>query len=1296
MSSDCTFLNPLRRDGTSQRQRAVAALEPSFARVDERGLDDLLVYARRYAEILRYYSASNTVGGDWAPFVENDISAVVSLIKHLDLQTTRTEFEQALQAVETASPAGALTAYAQLFVPIAALAVQFDTWHRSANEGLSLRRALDRLISAALNEALRDALVCNATARVLDPGIVDISERTAVLGDDWVLTGIQVDPSLIKSPSRLQVARAVGRMRAVFERFHEALVFLVGKASEFLQETVTDFPGHQPHMALFLAFLKLYARSQDHLNTLTGAHLDFYYEEVLRLERRGAIPDTAHLLFTLAKNFEPHAVAADTRLKGKSPAGVELTFGTDSELVVNKALVDEAHGLKSVFVETDQSSGEEVVVNIFAAPDADSADGIGAEIEDEEGRWATFGSRTMPFAEIGFAVASPVLLLSEGRRTINVVFHFTDGDLLTHDAHTELRRNVRIYGTGEKGWMELAVRAYVRPAAGAAPPDLLDYQVVLDPADGPLVRYDESTHTAGFDTEHPVLKFVLDNDGLSASTGADPTDPTGADTVAEFSDVETYAANSVVSYEGYHYRNEAEIAPSGSPPDSTTEWTRQNKLYTVVDYSDEIETYPANSIVRHDSYLYVNALAVDSPGVTPGSTADWARLDHSYPYKYFQALEIADVVITVDVEGVTGLVLENDVGVLDPAKPFLPFGPIPKVGSSFLIGSAEVFGKPLTSVTLHTEWADLPSVNLTTHYAGYSSPPANNEAYKAALAILEDGTWRGFAEATGFAAQSLFGPTGTGAAPNSSTDMTLPLTGPLASSDGTLSFQKFGTALRRGFMRLQLQQHFGHATYPTTLATAITAETTPPNPPYTPLMSSLKLDYTAERSLGYGSASKADFEDRIERIFQIGPFGHREIYPIPADPTATDTPIDRTLVPLYNVTATDAAETSVTAEGSLLVGIKGLVPAQNLSLLFRMAEGSEDPDGDVQDVVWSYFSNEEWTDFGASEIVSDGTRGLIGSGVILFEIPKDATASVSALPPGLHWLKASVPSQTAAIPMAVAVHSQAIAASFVEPESDNSHLSQPLPADTIVKLKRRDAAIKAVRQPFASFGGRTPESAEAFRVRVSERLRHKHRAITIFDYERLVLEQFPEVYKVKCLNHAEGYDEHVPGSVRVLVVPDLRNQNAVDPLKPRLSRSTRTAIVDYLTELASDFVTIDVSNPSYEEVGTRFTVRFRPGRDKGLYTTRLQEDLVRFLSPWLHDTSAELTFGGSIHRSEILHFVEELEYVDFLTDFKLDHLVPGDPRLDVEEAIATSSSAALVSAPTHGISHDLTSCDDDA
>ena len=120
-----------------------------------------------------------------------------------------------------------------------------------------------------------------------------------------------------------------------------------------------------------------------------------------------------------------------------------------------------------------------------------------------------------------------------------------------------------------------------------------------------------------------------------------------------------------------------------------------------------------------------------------------------------------------------------------------------------------------------------------------------------------------------------------------------------------------------------------------------------------------------------------------------------------------------------------------------------------------------------------------------------------------------------------------------------------------------------------------------------------------FYRRISERLRHKDRAIDLWDYERLVLEAFPSIYKVKCLNHTQYepaesqgsgpcsggvYRELAPGHVTLVALPNLRGQVQRDPLKPYTSLGVLSDIQAYLAQRCSGFVQLHVKNPQFEEV----------------------------------------------------------------------------------------------------------------
>ena len=672
MAELCKPLNPLQRDGTSQRQRLVAALEPSFVSVDERDLSDLLIYSHKYAALLRYYTLSNSRGGDWVEFIDHDISTLVALIGDTDCAKIRKKFEDSVEAVAEVAAADRAAAYAALFPLVLDVSREFDGWYRDSIEGLSLRAALTRLIGSVLSDSLRGVL--SQASRAEQVGIVLEGIATDGYSTIWELDEIQSDPSLFPlggpPASEDDLLDAAERLKIVFERFQEALVFLVDEAPSYFEETLEGYLEHQPQVALFLAFLQIFELAQDHLNTITAEHLRFYYQEVLRLEPRPQIPDQVHVLFELAKNASPHKVAAETLLKaGKDATGVDLLYATAEEIVVNSPKLDEVDGLKTVFVDKEEGTG--IVKNIYAARDADSSDGQGEEIDDEEGKWETFGSVDMPDASIGFAISSPLFLLVEGIRRARITLHFSVSINLfgaeEKEVVSELEHNVGVSASGEKGWLDLEITDVEISDTS------ITYELELGAGEAAIVGYDDEALLAGFDATSPTIRFLFDNNGLSA-------------------------------------RNQFDLS----------------QVCDVGDYSDATVLYDRGSLVRHDGEVY-RALSQVEEGFRPPDFPDrWALIDRSYPYKYFQGLELSQLDISVEVGAVTNssaagmknLILENDVGVLDPAKPFFPFGPSPRSRSSFLIGSPEVFQKSLTELQLEIEWADLPAMNFNTHYQG--------------------------------------------------------------------------------------------------------------------------------------------------------------------------------------------------------------------------------------------------------------------------------------------------------------------------------------------------------------------------------------------------------------------------------------------------------------------------------------------------------------------------------------------------------------------------------------------------
>ena len=390
----------------------------------------------------------------------------------------------------------------------------------------------------------------------------------------------------------------------------------------------------------------------------------------------------------------------------------------------------------------------------------------------------------------------------------------------------------------------------------------------------------------------------------------------------------------------------------------------------------------------------------------------------------------------------------------------------------------------------------------------------------------------------------------------------------------------------------------------------------------------------------------------------------------------------------------------IQAEGSFYIGLKAPVPPQSVALLFQFVEGTGDLTMPMpSEVRWSYLSASGWQAFDESGVLSDGTKGFSGTGIVTLSIPREAVSNGTVMPTGLHWVRASVQAYSRAVNKLASVRTQAMELVLNDQGNATSHYEKALPAGTIGKLVQSNAKVKSVTQPFASFGARAPEKQATYFVRVSERLRHKDRAITLWDYEHLVLDHFPQIHKVTCLNHCNTDAETVPGHVLMVVIPDLKNLNAVNILKPSVSISLRRGIQAFLQVRSSTFVEVHVANPTYEQLKVIADVTFRKNYDVGYYNHQLSQDIRDYLTPWKQDPEA-IHFYDKLHSSIILNFIEERDYVDYLTRFQVEKTVvgagsaePGDPDaapISLGEVKRTRPDSLFVSAEKHAINETAT------
>lgn len=412
-----------------------------------------------------------------------------------------------------------------------------------------------------------------------------------------------------------------------------------------------------------------------------------------------------------------------------------------------------------------------------------------------------------------------------------------------------------------------------------------------------------------------------------------------------------------------------------------------------------------------------------------------------------------------------------------------------------------------------------------------------------------------------------------------------------------------------------------------------------PGIPYNPTLLSLSLDYHAEQTI-YNFTHLLPFDDGTETI-KVNQ---------QATSTKNDIPqqLKSTLVPFIDY------------EGHLFIGIKDAPIEGNVSLLFQVNEYTGNADLSLPGIEWSVLTKDNaWKVLQKDVDYTDDTEGLAQAGIVRFELPPEtAQTAFSILPQGHSWLRARVKNHSAAFDQQLGIHIQAIKAIFSpEPSSDLQRLKQALPAGSVKKMLADTANIAKIEQVYPSFGGQAPETPEHFYRRIAERLRHKGRVVNLWDCEHLVLEAFPQIYKVKCLPHTLGlpgmkYDlEFMNGHVTLVVIPDVRQLPDTQRDRPKASQNLLGDIKRFLEARISPFATLEVLNPRYEPIDVRFSVKFRPGKDDAYYNKKLEEEIKTFLSPWRANEPKEIQFGGEVYRSSLIDFCDSRPYVDFVQDF---------------------------------------------
>jgi hypothetical protein len=1383
-------------DAIRQEDRWPAALDPTFAQPDDRSLFHLLDFACRFSSLVRYYSLDNRADGDWTEFFTRDPIVTMASLVATDVRSAERRLARLEERARGASsPRAKPATFKALLEGALALPRQIDRWlvglssPFARDTSVPLRATLESDVRRSLRGPLKQLLDGN-------PCGIEYAEFTGA----WRLEEQEPVESIYAGASVLErIDAALPRIRPLWQPFPDAVAGWAAMARPHLSKGFEGEGAHDPHIALFVAFARLYSTAQASINGVAARRTDFYFRRVLREAPRPAVPDTAHLAVTCAAEGAPGpiTVPAGTLFSaGKDAAGRPIVFASQDEVRITSAALRKALTVSVVSGRLadgiDQIAAERVLAREIIPEDAGS-DG-----------WSTFGSVTDAPANIGFTIGSPVLELAGGERHVSVTLRCEGGGdaVSALSARTGLTPPLVLASVLERalaldvsttaGWYRVE-RYSVEPSPERGE-SMLGLRFTLSPQ-APAVT---GIPGSGVAWPHPAVRAFLRQERISIAG------PGGTVSIYPLSvleginvthatvdvDVNGLRASQLSNVNGEVDQSRPFPVLGAIPTVGSALRIQHPELFskTVKRLAVHIKWYdlPKNDTGFHgyfrgyvvdqdgnarpglfDNQVFRIAVTVDRPG-------SWEIHDDDETRRYmFRTVGPRDQVPGRD-QPLAARTSLDDLVVRPRPAPSSDYAPADGCVRVELTAPDYAFGhtlyqqnamraamasapsdaacesscrdqfKVLAETRRHLEallkdlrrrrpaaaarraasprfWAGLPVRGLNAAYLALTrslpayarrprdAAPRSASAISvhygdadvrepAALPLLDRQPSRQMVAARfDMALRALLNEAAAclSACVSERTDRLSPqerqrlhqrltdaaalneadrlralrdlrahLEQPgvpgggdasrdlLVRSDTMLEAAAWVADCRSGSVYVAgwsywrsvqanlvrcngaLQRLYDSA-IPRCKENCLRMKVRPmPNPPYVPHAEALTVDYSA-------SASAA-----LAHLLPLEGYSVASADPQP-------------LLPRF------------AGIGSLYLGFSPAGAMPTLRLYVQLGQPAPDAPA-APPISWDALVENRWT---ALEIApgSDATVGLQRSGIISLPLPPGEAGVTSVLPGELRWFRAAVHRDVDAFPRTSVILPHALKAVRQIPESDAGDPGCAVAAGSIGALVKPIKGVGPVLQPSASFGGRSPESERALYTRISERLRHKDRAIQIWDYERLVLERFPDIAMVRVVPARRPRPNDPksagPGHVRVVVVPGRTYPGVTDVTAPTATSETLAAIARMLKAAAGPFVTLHVLNPTYLRLKVDAVVQWRDGVEAASGAGRLNASLIEYLSPWRSDAH------GGVRRTvaEVEGFVRSCPEIELVHATWFSFATDGAAEAEPERCMLTSA-----------------------
>lgn len=1250
-------------------------LNPAYVRLDSRTPSERLAFAAKYGRLINFYDTQNRKKGNWSPFFLKDPIILTAFIANTNYDKTYSIYAKATKelgyCIVNQKHKLITFQFNVLFELYEFMFQELNYWLGFMLEdpkSYNLKDYLIQNIETTFGPLLWALLDFNTALYYSEkyPGLrkpnmgnyEDFPQQWRMgTGSYASLLGLDIDAGSNSSEEIFEALKLVGNKLFGF------YVKIIRNAEQAHEELLASDDIY-PDTTLLIAFVKLLKVQQMQLNGITAKHLNFYYKDILKQSKELARPDTTYLIVTLGENTTSFTLPAGTPF----PAGADedqqpIIFNSNRATVLSEAALVTSYTVtegKSQLQKDFKQLYQYVNETPFELETTESGATAPRPFLD-----ATKGESTQ--IDLGFAVASPMFYLQQGKRKLKITLDFTAW------IHVSLLKNASYYFTTAEGWVDATDNCVcTRPKRGTR----LVLTFEFDPAFAPIEAFADNED--GYTSEWPVLKVVIPE-----FYGKKPPSLVGMTVHNKVEEMKNFVLNNdfggltaeapfqpfgtIVNKGNNFYLGSAEIFSktidtldlnftwNNLPEQGFAEYYKQYNKYLEGELCEEVQrdcgsTYPyedpiiysaataAASAVASSVHIQAEVVAPESvqepvsnvTAVEPAQVPEqklpwWKRLWNWLTGKRASASSTSNVEQDVQPEAEEKAPVPTPVSAPQPAAVLTP-QPLPTYSTPSNnywedslpdCGDEQLFSDEAFKV----EFAGLAEARWET--LQFDSVTGNSSLQNNGLELFDDSTncaW----------GQSCYSYKKIG--------QQWPIK---ATPELQLQPLEFTQDAITGFLRLDLSEPtygFGFDLYSEVVAAVTTCNALSiteiakgdgtgieiydaPKTPFTPTASQLSVTYTATEEYSFDdSGSQTGFE-----FYHYGVF---ETYQVQPEILDDNTGAEYAL-PLYE---------ALPGNGTIYLQFQNVTAPVPMTMLFDLATEVE-PDKPLIDrkLSYQYLSTAGWEEM---PVLDNDTKGFRCTGILGVSWPDNTTDSNPIMPADSYWMAISTKAAPAAFPDLVYLNTQVITVTRGGVNYLPDKNTPTLLPDTITAPLDQIPQIAEVVNPFPSFGGRGAESSMQFYTRVSKRIKDKNRPIVKSDFREFICQNEPLIYDVKTITKGVK-----TAPVKLGLVRKVDYWREAGAFRPFVTECVQSNVAEALKQVVSPFARWKVFSMKFLVLTIGVDITINNPKTSKFLIEELNHQLMIYLSPWIRTEREQVVFDNGVSAGAIAELLNQDEQV---------------------------------------------------